>query len=304
MFSYFKWSLLSKSNSIHCSPGKCNSGGFLWLQIAVLQFRYEGGSTSPTCYSQQSNIQWTIYSEAWATIEMWHHSSSDHRVFFCWRNWQLQYWHCLYGEWAPVIFIFFFCFDCTGLSVWHHLQYVFQVLSRGMIVLHGFEKVQVRASNTITSGTMSFQLSVGGDLALVVQILAFCILPSENVVVGSAAFDTEMCFQNQVLWALASRFPMWGTVTCPTACELVLVLGVSAVLSSYCRSWWGKHFDYFCTSRIPVWPQRCRSEHLDHGARKTSECWNGIHVPLVQFSCWTWHPGSALGFELWCSCYI
>ncbi len=43
-------------------------------------------------------------------------------------------------------------------------------------------KVQVRASNTVTSGTMSFQLSVGGDLAPVVQIMAFCILPSENVV--------------------------------------------------------------------------------------------------------------------------
>lgn len=106
-----------------------------------------------------------------------------------------------------------------------------------MIVLHGFEKVQVRASNTITSGTMSFQLSVGVDLAPVVQILTFCILPSENVVVGSVAFDTEMCFQNQVLCALASHCPMWGTVTCPTACDLVLVLGVSAVFSSYCRSW-------------------------------------------------------------------
>ncbi len=106
-----------------------------------------------------------------------------------------------------------------------------------MIFLHGFEKVQVRASNTVTSGTMSFQLSVGGDLAPVVQILAFCILSSENVVVGSVPFDTEKCFQNQVLSALAFRFPMWCTITCPAACELVLVLGVSAVLSSYCCSW-------------------------------------------------------------------
>ncbi|XP_016353787.1 alpha-2-macroglobulin-like [Sinocyclocheilus anshuiensis] len=75
---------------------------------------------------------------------------------------------------------------------------VYMVLSRAVIFLHGFKKVQVRASNSITSGTMSFQLSVGGDLAPVVQILAFCVLPSENVVVGSVAFDTEMCFQNQV----------------------------------------------------------------------------------------------------------
>ncbi|KAF4099152.1 hypothetical protein G5714_019278 [Onychostoma macrolepis] len=90
---------------------------------------------------------------------------------------------------------------------------VYMVLSRGVIVLHGFKKVQVRASNTITSGTMSFQLFVSGDLAPVVQILAFCVLPSVNVVVGSAAFDTEMCFQNQLFSLQLLPFLVRKTLT-------------------------------------------------------------------------------------------
>jgi len=48
------------------------------------------------------------------------------------------------------------------------------------------------------SGSVSFQLSVSVDMAPVVQILVYCVLPSENVVVGSASFDTEMCLPNQV----------------------------------------------------------------------------------------------------------
>ncbi|XP_077053726.1 alpha-2-macroglobulin-like protein 1 [Siphateles boraxobius] len=75
---------------------------------------------------------------------------------------------------------------------------IYIVLSRGLIVLHGFQTVRARASNTVTSGSVSFQLSVSVDMAPAVQILVYCVLPSENVVVGSASFDTEMGFQNQV----------------------------------------------------------------------------------------------------------
>ncbi|XP_073677958.1 alpha-2-macroglobulin-like [Garra rufa] len=75
---------------------------------------------------------------------------------------------------------------------------IYMVLSRGVIVLHGFEKVHAMDSDTVTSGTVSFELSVGVSMAPVVQILAFCALPSENVVATSAAFDTETCFSNQV----------------------------------------------------------------------------------------------------------
>ncbi|XP_051522154.1 alpha-2-macroglobulin-P-like [Myxocyprinus asiaticus] len=75
---------------------------------------------------------------------------------------------------------------------------VYMVLSRGMIVHHGYEKVEVKASNGISSGSVTFRLSVDGDLAPVVQILAYCVLPSENIVAGSTNFDIEKCFRNKV----------------------------------------------------------------------------------------------------------
>ncbi|XP_065137347.1 alpha-2-macroglobulin-like [Paramisgurnus dabryanus] len=77
-------------------------------------------------------------------------------------------------------------------------QIVHMVLSRGVIVQHGFDKVRVRTSDGAASGTVSFKLTVGSDLTPVVQILAYCVLPSDNVVAVSANFDVEKCFKNKV----------------------------------------------------------------------------------------------------------
>ncbi|KAK7171734.1 hypothetical protein R3I93_004127 [Phoxinus phoxinus] len=74
---------------------------------------------------------------------------------------------------------------------------VYMVLSRGVIVHHGYEKIEVKSSNG-SSGTVSFKLSVGSNLAPVLQILAYCVLPSENVVASSKNFDIEKCFKNKV----------------------------------------------------------------------------------------------------------
>uniref|UniRef100_A0A671NMC7 Alpha-2-macroglobulin-like n=1 Tax=Sinocyclocheilus anshuiensis TaxID=1608454 RepID=A0A671NMC7_9TELE len=75
---------------------------------------------------------------------------------------------------------------------------VYIVLSRGVIVHHGSEKVEVKSSNGAASDTVSFKLSVGADLAPAVQILAYCVLPSENVAAGNTKFDVEKCFSNKV----------------------------------------------------------------------------------------------------------
>uniref|UniRef100_A0A8C2BCI5 Alpha-2-macroglobulin-like protein 1 n=1 Tax=Cyprinus carpio TaxID=7962 RepID=A0A8C2BCI5_CYPCA len=75
---------------------------------------------------------------------------------------------------------------------------LFQVLSRGVIVHHGYEKVEVKSSNGAASGTVSFKLSVGADLAPAVQILTYCVLPSENVIARSNKFDIKKCFKNKV----------------------------------------------------------------------------------------------------------
>ncbi|XP_051962630.1 alpha-2-macroglobulin-like [Xyrauchen texanus] len=75
---------------------------------------------------------------------------------------------------------------------------VYMVLSKGVIIHHGYEKVEVKSSNGISSGSVTFRLSVDYDLAPVVQILAYCVLPSENVIAGSTNFDIEKCFRNKV----------------------------------------------------------------------------------------------------------
>ncbi|KAG1949077.1 pregnancy zone protein [Pimephales promelas] len=80
----------------------------------------------------------------------------------------------------------------------YNTDVIYMVLSRGVIVLHGSQPVTARASNAVTTGSVSFQLSVNVDMAPVVQILVYCVLPSQSVVVGTASFDTEMCFQNKV----------------------------------------------------------------------------------------------------------
>ncbi|KAK2917021.1 hypothetical protein Q8A67_001395 [Cirrhinus molitorella] len=97
---------------------------------------------------------------------------------------------------------------------------IYMVLCRGVIVLHGIQKVQARSTNLVTSGTVSFELS----------ILVFCVLPSDNVVVGSAALDTESCFQNQVSlqFSPATSVPGEGNVLSVSA-QAGSLCGLSAV---------------------------------------------------------------------------
>ncbi|XP_076831914.1 alpha-2-macroglobulin-like [Brachyhypopomus gauderio] len=75
---------------------------------------------------------------------------------------------------------------------------VYMVLSKGAIVHHGYEKVEVKDSSRLTEGKLSFKLSVGSELAPVVQVLAYGVLPSENIIAASKNFNVEKCFKNKV----------------------------------------------------------------------------------------------------------
>ncbi|XP_058269380.1 alpha-2-macroglobulin-like isoform X1 [Hemibagrus wyckioides] len=79
------------------------------------------------------------------------------------------------------------------------IDLMYMVLSKGAIVHHGFEKVDVKDSSALRSRKISFKLSVVAELAPVVQVLAYSALPSENLVVAKKNFDVEKCFKNQVL---------------------------------------------------------------------------------------------------------
>ncbi|XP_026080573.1 alpha-2-macroglobulin-like protein 1 [Carassius auratus] len=125
------------------------------------------------------------------------------------------------------------CGDKYPVTIWYYFveetgdysaDIIYMVLSKGVVILHGFQKVQVSALNE-PSGTLSFDLNVSPDMAPEVQILAFCVLPSENVVAASATFDTEKCFQNQVSLQFSppTAVPSEGTI-----------LNISAQAGSLC----------------------------------------------------------------------
>ncbi|KAI4891202.1 hypothetical protein NFI96_031919, partial [Prochilodus magdalenae] len=75
---------------------------------------------------------------------------------------------------------------------------VHMVLSKGAIVHHGYEKVEVKESKKLIEGKVSFKLSVDVELAPVVQVLVYCVLPSGNIIAASRNFNVEKCFRNKV----------------------------------------------------------------------------------------------------------
>ncbi|XP_068074598.2 alpha-2-macroglobulin-like protein 1 [Danio rerio] len=107
---------------------------------------------------------------------------------------------------------------------------IYMVMSRGVIVLHGFKTVQARASNTLTKGTVTFDLSVLAKMAPIVQILVYSVLPSQTVVTGSASFDTEKCFSNQVSlqFSPATAVPGEGNILTVSA-QAGSLCGLSAI---------------------------------------------------------------------------
>ncbi|KAI4874838.1 hypothetical protein NFI96_025970 [Prochilodus magdalenae] len=80
----------------------------------------------------------------------------------------------------------------------YSIDVVHMVLSKGAIVRHGYEKVEVKESKKLIEGKVSFKLSVDAELAPVVQVLVYCVLPSGNIIAASRNFNVEKCFRNKV----------------------------------------------------------------------------------------------------------
>ncbi|KAI5098853.1 alpha-2-macroglobulin-like isoform X1, partial [Silurus meridionalis] len=78
------------------------------------------------------------------------------------------------------------------------IDLIYIVLSKGLIVHHGHEKVDVKGSSDIRRGEISFTLSVAAEFAPVVQVVVYSVLPSENVIAANKNFEVEKCFKNQV----------------------------------------------------------------------------------------------------------
>ncbi|XP_042627022.1 alpha-2-macroglobulin-like isoform X2 [Cyprinus carpio] len=146
---------------------------------------------------------------------------------------------------------------------------VYIVLSRGVIFHHGSEKVDVKTSNGAASGTVSFKLSVGTDLAPAVQILAYCVLPSENVVAHSRDFTTEKCFKNKVSLQFSPAKAVPGEEnTLQLSAQPGSLCGLSAVDQSVLIMESGKRLDTEVFNLLPL----PAVSGYPHNAVDTPEC--------------------------------
>ncbi|XP_058269792.1 alpha-2-macroglobulin-like isoform X1 [Hemibagrus wyckioides] len=80
----------------------------------------------------------------------------------------------------------------------YSIDLLYMVLSKGAIVHHGHETVKVEESTDVRKGKISFKLSVVTELAPEVQVVAYSVLPSENIMAASKKFYVEKCFRNTV----------------------------------------------------------------------------------------------------------
>ncbi|XP_030632007.1 alpha-2-macroglobulin-like [Chanos chanos] len=78
------------------------------------------------------------------------------------------------------------------------LSIIYLALSNGEIVQYGAMKVTVKDSDRVNQGKVSFTLHVSAETASRVQILVYCVPPSETVIAGHKDFRTEQCFRNKV----------------------------------------------------------------------------------------------------------
>ncbi|TMS07017.1 Alpha-2-macroglobulin-like protein 1, partial [Larimichthys crocea] len=74
---------------------------------------------------------------------------------------------------------------------------MYLVLSRGAIVMQGLKQAEV-LDKSVTEGEVSFKLKVSAEIAPVVQVVAYAVLPSETVIANSSDFSTEKCFSHKV----------------------------------------------------------------------------------------------------------
>ncbi|MED6236848.1 hypothetical protein ATANTOWER_015120, partial [Ataeniobius toweri] len=77
------------------------------------------------------------------------------------------------------------------------LDIIYLVLSRGHIILQGYE--HLHSSPEKFKGQFSFSLKMNPDFAPSIQIVAYTVLDCERVLAHSARFYTKDCFRNKVI---------------------------------------------------------------------------------------------------------
>ncbi|XP_053543561.1 alpha-2-macroglobulin isoform X3 [Ictalurus punctatus] len=99
------------------------------------------------------------------------------------------------GAEIPITINYYIVGETTGN---YSIDLIYTVLSKGAIVHHGHEEVEVEASTDVRKGKISFKLSIVPELAPVVQVVVYSVLPSKNIIAANKNFDVEKCFGNKV----------------------------------------------------------------------------------------------------------
>uniref|UniRef100_A0AAZ1X9D9 Alpha-2-macroglobulin bait region domain-containing protein n=1 Tax=Oreochromis aureus TaxID=47969 RepID=A0AAZ1X9D9_OREAU len=73
---------------------------------------------------------------------------------------------------------------------------IYLVLSRGAVIMQGQKQVQVQ-DRSVTEGQVNFEFRVSPEMAPEFQLVAYAVLPSEDVIAHSANFSTDKCFSNK-----------------------------------------------------------------------------------------------------------
>ncbi|XP_076591398.1 alpha-2-macroglobulin-like [Chaetodon auriga] len=120
---------------------------------------------------------------------------------------------------------------------------MYLVLSKGAIIMQGHKQIEVQ-DKSVTEGEVSFHLVVSPTMAPEVQVVAYAILPSENVIAHSADFTTEKCFEHKVSLEFSPSSAVPGEeTTLQVTAQPDSLCGVSAVDQSVLIKEPGKTLD-------------------------------------------------------------
>nr|XP_014351915.1 PREDICTED: alpha-2-macroglobulin [Latimeria chalumnae] len=78
-----------------------------------------------------------------------------------------------------------------------HIDFCYLVMSKGGIVLEGHKEIST-GNSRILKGSFSISIPIGPDVAPIVRMLIYTILPSGEVLADAVLFKVSNCFRNKV----------------------------------------------------------------------------------------------------------
>ncbi|XP_073673327.1 alpha-2-macroglobulin-like [Garra rufa] len=146
---------------------------------------------------------------------------------------------------------------------------IYLVLSREEIVHHGYKNVEVKGSDGVVEGDVTFKVPVHTRMAPKMEFLTYCVLPSEIVLAASRAFEIEKCFENKVSLRFSPTTAVPGEEnTLQISAQPGSLCGLSAVDQSVLIMESGKRLDADSIFRLlPV-------RHFPYDIEDQEDCFN------------------------------